>query len=65
MKSLQHDKTNIIEAVELLNKVEGGVITGAILTPIDYGCFDPFSCSMAMYGGIIPQDRFPYAWQMR
>lgn len=62
MKNLQHNETNIIEAVELLNKVEGGTSTVNFLSPIDYGCFDPFSCSMAMYGGIIDPGRFPNAW---
>ncbi|WP_166838277.1 hypothetical protein [Rheinheimera pleomorphica] len=63
MKNLQHDKNHIIEAAELLNKVEGGTVTGSILTPIDYGCFNPFLCSVAMYGGVIDPIRFPNAWR--
>lgn len=65
MNNLQLDNAHVIEAAELLNKVEGGTIIGKILIPIDHGCTSPFLCAVPMYGGVIDPLRFPDAWQVR
>lgn len=59
MKNLKLDTNHVVEAIELLNKVEGGVYTDGqrLDTSIFTGC-DFFVCSIALYGSVIDPVRF-------
>lgn len=59
MKNLKLDTNHVVEAIELLNKVEGGVITEGqrLDSSIFIGC-DFFVCSIALYGSVIDPVRF-------
>jgi len=59
MKNLQLDTNHVVEAIELLNKVEGGVNAGGqrLDTSSFLGC-NFFVCSIALYGSVIDPIRF-------
>jgi hypothetical protein len=59
MKNLKLDSNHVVEALELLNKVEGGVYDGDIFMDPGrlIGC-DFYVCAIALYGTVIDPIRF-------
>ena len=59
MKNLKLDTNHVVEAIELLNRVEGGVSAGG--KRLDTSSFihcNFFVCSIALYGSVIDPIRF-------
>jgi hypothetical protein len=59
MKSVQLDTNHVVEALELLNKVEGGMNDGAVIfDPSRFTNCNFFVCGIALYGTVIDPIRF-------
>lgn len=59
MKNAKIDTNHVVEAVELLNKVEGGInATGQRIDSSAFTQCDFFVCGVALYGSVIDPHRF-------
>lgn len=56
MNEIKHSMEVLDQASELLDSVEGGVLTGGFGNTTGMNCKNAFICSVALYGVII--DRF-------